>query len=69
MSYAHAGGEVTTSPERIAFNLEEVPEHQMRALCLSIYDYVKRLMESPENRAEYLAWKAARAKKADRKED
>ncbi len=66
MSNENSTVELANSPEQIEFNLNEIPKHQVEALCLAVSDLVKRvkenLKEDPKRYAEFLAWKANREK-------
>ncbi len=66
MSRTPNGVELANSPEQIEFNLNEIPKHQVEALCLAVSDLVKRVKENlkadPKLYAEFLAWKANREK-------
>lgn len=54
------GIEFANSPAQIEFNLNEIPKHQVEAICLAVSNLVKRVKADPILYAEFLAWKANR---------
>lgn len=49
--------------EQIRFNLDEIPQWQVNALCKEVHAMTERLFSDPEEEARFQEWKQEREKK------
>lgn len=47
---------VSTIPERVRVDLDQMPRHESDRMCKTILECVRQMMEIPAIRAEYEEW-------------